>query len=155
MRGNNAVAHSIGRDEGESPDPGGDVLSYENHFTCIPDSVLFRPPRTTPKPLVHGPQTAVVVGPAGEEIHTDEFGRVKVQFHWDREGQKDQNSSCWIRVAQDWAGAGPNTLLYLPAIGQEVVVDFLDGDPDRPIITGRVYNAEDLPPRRFWRRGER
>ena len=150
-----SVAHSIARDGGESPDPGGDVLSYENHFTCIPDSVLFRPPRTTPKPLVHGPQTAVVVGPAGEEIHTDEFGRVKVQFHWDREGQKDENSSCWIRVAQDWAGAGRNALLYLPAIGQEVVVDFLNGDPDRPIITGRVYNAEDLPPRRFWRRGER
>ena len=150
-----SVAHSIARDEGGAPDPGADVLSYENRFTCIPDSVLFRPPRTTPKPLVHGPQTAVVVGPAGEEIHTDEFGRVKVQFHWDREGQKDENSSCWIRVAQGWAGAGRRGLLYLPPIGQEVVVDFLNGDPDRPIITGRVYNAEDLPRRRFWRRGAR
>ena len=107
------------------------------------------------KPLVHGPQAAVIVGPAGEEIHSDEFGRVKVQFHWDREGRKDENSSCWIRVAQDWAGAGRSGLLYVPRIGQEVVVDFLDGDPDRPIVTGRVYNSEDLPPSRFFRTGAR
>ncbi len=95
------------------------------------------------------------MGPAGEEIHSDEFGRVKGQFHWDREGRKDENSSCWIRVAQGWAGAGSSGLLYVPRIGQEVVVDFLDGDPDRPIVTGRVYNSEDLPPSRFFRTGAR
>ena len=90
---------------------------------------------------MQGPQTAVVVGPAGEEIFTDKYGRVKVQFHWDRDGKKDENSSCWIRVSQPWAGKGWGGV-SLPRIGQEVIVDFLEGDPDQPIITGRVYNAE-------------
>jgi type VI secretion system secreted protein VgrG len=120
-------------------------FDYHNSFTCIPDSVVFRPARITPRPVVKGPQTAVVVGPKGEEIYTDKYGRVKVQFHWDREGKKDENSSCWIRVSQGWAGKNLG-ILFNPRIGQEVVVDFLEGDPDRPLITGRVYNAELMPP---------
>ena len=120
-------------------------MSYVNQFTAIPSDVRFRPLPLTPKPLVHGSQTAIVVGPAGEEIHTDKFGRVKVQFHWDREGQCDENSSCWIRVAHSWSSQGHGEF-FLPRIGQEVVVDFLEGDPDRPLVTGLVYNAEQLPP---------
>jgi type VI secretion system secreted protein VgrG len=100
----------------------------------------FRSARLTPKPVVTGPQTALVVGPSGEEIYTDKYGRVKVQFHWDRYGKSDENSSCWIRVSQGWAGKGWGAV-SIPRIGQEVVVDFLEGDPDRPLITGRVYNA--------------
>jgi type VI secretion system secreted protein VgrG len=119
--------------------------AYGNTFTCIPDSVNFRPARRTPRPVVQGPQTAVVVGTKGEEIYTDKYGRVKVQFFWDREGKKDENSSCWIRVAQNWAGKNWG-IVFHPRIGQEVVVDFLEGDPDRPLITGRVYNAEQMPP---------
>jgi type VI secretion system secreted protein VgrG len=118
---------------------------YGNSFTCIPAAVVFRPARLTRKPVVQGPQTAVVVGPAGEEIFTDKYGRVKVQFFWDREGKKDDKSSCWIRVSQNWAGKNWG-LIANPRIGQEVVVDFLEGDPDRPLITGRVYNAEQMPP---------
>ena len=118
---------------------------YSNAFTCIPASVVFRPERITPKPIVQGVQTAVVVGPSGEEIYIDDYCRVKVQFFWDRLGKNDQNSSCWIRVAEVWAGKGWGTLFH-PRIGQEVIVDFLEGDPDRPIITGRVYNAEQMPP---------
>ena len=94
---------------------------------------------------MQGPQTAVVTGPAGEEIHTDQYGRVKVQFHWDRYGKKDENSSCWVRVAQPWAGRNWG-MVALPRIGQEVVVDFLEGDPDRPLITGSVYNNSQMPP---------
>ncbi|NVN91639.1 MAG: type VI secretion system tip protein VgrG [Desulfuromonadales bacterium] len=120
-------------------------LTYSNRFTCIPFDIPFRPPRLTPKPVVHGSQTAIVVGPKGDEIYTDEHGRVKVQFHWDREGKKDENSSCWIRVAQVWAGASWGAM-YIPRIGQEVIVDFLEGDPDRPIITGRVYHGMNKPP---------
>jgi len=118
---------------------------YGNQFDCIPDSVTFRPTRSTRKPTVQGPQTAVVVGQKGEEIYVDKYGRIKVQFFWDRLGKKDENSSCWIRVAQGWAGKNWGMVLH-PRIGQEVVVDFLEGDPDRPIITGRVYNAEQMPP---------
>jgi type VI secretion system secreted protein VgrG len=106
----------------------------------------FRPARLTPKPAVAGPQTAVVVGEGGAgEIVTDKLGRVKVQFHWDRLGKKDSKSSCWIRVASPMAGNGWG-FISLPRVGQEVVVDFLDGDPDRPLITGRVHNPEQLPP---------
>jgi type VI secretion system secreted protein VgrG len=107
--------------------------------------VPFRPQRRTPKPVVHGVQTAVVVGVAGEEIDTDKYGRVRVQFHWDREGKKDQNSSCWVRVASMWAGKQWG-MIHIPRIGQEVVVAFLEGDPDQPIIVGSVYNAEQMPP---------
>jgi type VI secretion system secreted protein VgrG len=120
-------------------------LAYHNRFACIPHEVPYRPLRKTSRPVVHGTQTAIVVGPAGEEIHTDEHGRVKVQFHWDREGKKDENSSCWIRVSQVWAGAGWGGIC-IPRIGQEVIVDFLEGDPDRPIITGRVYHGVNKPP---------
>jgi type VI secretion system secreted protein VgrG len=120
-------------------------FSYRNSFECIPFSTPFRPPRVTPEPFVQGCQTAVVVGPKGEEIYTDKHGRVKVQFHWDREGKKDENSSCWIRVSHPWAGQGWG-MIAIPRIGQEVIVDFLEGDPDRPVIVGRVYNAERMPP---------
>lgn len=118
---------------------------YENGFVCIPKKVPYRPERMTPKPFVRGPQTAVVTGPSGEEIHTDEYGRVKVQFHWDRVNPADDSSSCWVRVSQGWAGAGWGQM-HIPRIGHEVIVDFLEGDPDRPIITGRVYNAENTVP---------
>jgi type VI secretion system secreted protein VgrG len=118
---------------------------YTNTFECIPESVSFRPTRVTPKPSVQGCQTAVVVGPAGEEIYTDKYGRVKVQFHWDREGKKNEDSSCWIRVSSPWAGKSWGGI-HIPRIGQEVVVDFLEGDPDQPIIVGRVYHAENMPP---------
>ena len=105
----------------------------------------FRPPRKTPKPIIQGIQTAFVVGPAGEEIFTDKYGRVKVQFHWDREGQVDAKSSCWVRVAQIWAGNKWGTM-FIPRIGMEVIVHFLEGDPDQPIITGCVYNPQAMPP---------
>ncbi len=124
---------------------GAEEAEYSNQFLCIPAGVPFRPPRKTLKPLVSGSQTAVVVGPAGEEIYTDKHGRVKVQFHWDREGKKDENSSCWVRVSQPWAGKNWGAVT-IPRIGQEVIVDFLEGDPDRPIVTGRVYNAKQVPP---------
>jgi type VI secretion system secreted protein VgrG len=114
-------------------------------FTAIPSSQTYRPPRLTPRPTVHGLQPAVVVGPSGEEIYTDENGRVKVQFFWDRYGKADDKSSCWLRVAQGWAGKKWGAL-YLPRIGHEVLVSFLEGDPDRPIVTGSVYNAENMPP---------
>jgi type VI secretion system secreted protein VgrG len=123
----------------------GAVASYSNSFTCIPFDVPYRPPLATPKPMIGGVQTAIVVGPAGEEIYTDEHGRVKVQFHWDREGEKDENSSCWIRVSQVSAGAGWGSV-SIPRIGHEVIVEFLEGDPDRPIITGSVYNGANTPP---------
>ncbi|MCK4341528.1 MAG: type VI secretion system tip protein VgrG [Phycisphaerae bacterium] len=122
-----------------------DAPVYESRFECIPSSLTFRPPRVTPWPMMRGAQTARVVGPSGEEIHTDEYGRVKVQFNWDREGKFDDKASCWIRVAQGMAGGGYG-LLFLPRVGQEVIVDFLEGDPDQPIITGRVYNADHMPP---------
>ena len=123
----------------------GEAAEYHNTFTCIPADVIFRPQRLTPKPVVQGPQTAVVVGPKGEEIYTDEHGRVKVQFHWDRYGKKDEKSSCWMRVSQVHAGKKWGGL-DIPRVGEEVIVDFLEGDPDRPLITGRVYNAEHRPP---------
>jgi type VI secretion system secreted protein VgrG len=118
---------------------------YSNHFSCIPHRVPYRPPRLTPRPTVMGTQTAIVVGKKGEEIWSDKYGRVKVQFHWDREGKQDENSSCWIRVVQNWSGKRWGTV-FLPRVGHEVVVDFLEGDPDRPIIVGSVYNAEQMPP---------
>lgn len=112
---------------------------------ALPADQPFTPERRSQRPLITGPQTAIVVGRAGEEIHTDRYGRIKVQFHWDRYGNRDESSSCWIRVAQPWAGQNWG-MIAIPRVGQEVVVEFLDGDPDRPIVTGRVYNAEQLPP---------
>ncbi|MGD9507417.1 MAG: type VI secretion system Vgr family protein [Geminicoccaceae bacterium] len=117
------------------------LCSFEVQELRVP----YRPPRTTPRPYVGGLQTATVTGPAGEEIYTDKYGRVKVQFHWDRQGKRDQDSSCWVRVSQLWAGASWGGI-HIPRIGQEVIVDFLEGDPDQPIITGRVYNALAMPP---------
>jgi type VI secretion system secreted protein VgrG len=125
------------------PQPRG--ASYRCSFVAMSTQQQFRPRRSTPKPFVQGPQTAVVVGPEGEQIYTDEYGRVKVQFHWDRYGKKDATSSCWVRVSHPWAGKGWGAVAT-PRIGQEVIVDFLEGDPDQPIVTGRVYNKEHLPP---------
>ncbi len=122
----------------------GKFLSQVN-FTAIPIAVPFRPPQKTPKPFVRGTQTAIVVGPAGQEIFTDKYGRVKVQFFWDRQGKTDADSSCWVRVTQPWAGKRWGASFW-PRIGQEVIVDFLEGDPDQPIIVGTVYNADQMPP---------
>lgn len=121
------------------------VLDHDVGFVAIPVEVPFRPPPRTPKPVMRGAQTAEVVGKAGEEIWTDENGRIKVQFHWDRLGEKNEDSSCWIRVASRWAGKSWGEI-HLPRIGQEVLVEFLDGDPDNPIVTGAVYNADQPPP---------
>jgi len=123
----------------------GEPFAFEQAFTAIPASVQYRPERVTPRALVHGTQTAVVVGPGGEEIYVDKYGRVKVQFFWDQDGKKDDKSSCWVRVSSTWAGKQWG-FIQIPRIGQEVIVDFLEGDPDRPIIVGRVYNAEQMPP---------
>jgi len=118
---------------------------YENDFQSIPEKVPFRPPRHALEPRVFGVHTALVVGPSGDEIHVDEHGRIKVQFHWDRAGKKDDKSSCWVRVAQPWAGSGFGAM-FLPRVGHEVVVSFIEGDPDRPLVTGSVYNGVNLPP---------
>jgi len=118
---------------------------YRNSFTCMPVDLPYRPSRKTPKPAVQGAQTAVVVGPAGEDIFTDKYGRVKVQFHWDRQGKNNGSSSCWVRVGTPWAGKNWG-MVHIPRIGQEVIVDFQEGDPDQPIIIGSVYNAEMMPP---------
>jgi type VI secretion system secreted protein VgrG len=117
--------------------------TYSNSFQVIPASVEYRPERRTPRPIATGTHTAVVVGP--EEIYTDQYGRVRVQFHWDRGGGDNPEHSCWIRVSQGWAGAGYGSI-YIPRVGQEVLVNFLEGDPDRPVITGRVYNGHQVPP---------
>lgn len=118
---------------------------YQNTFECIPATTPFRPMESMPKPRVFGPQTATVTGPKGEEIHTDVHGRIKVSFHWDRVLPQDGGSSCWVRVAQMWAGAGWGTW-FLPRIGMEVVVEFLDGNPDRPLVVGCVYNGRNGTP---------
>jgi type VI secretion system secreted protein VgrG len=118
---------------------------YDCSFVAMSSEQQFRPKRITPKPFVQGPQTAVVVGPDRDEIFTDEYGRVKVKFHWDRDPRRDETSSCWVRVSQAWAGKGWGSI-HIPRIGHEVIVDFLEGDPDQPIITGRVYNGSNRPP---------
>ena len=128
----------------ESGGSGGGA-QFELGLSCIDAQQSFRPLANTQRPIVKGPQTALVVGPAGEEIWTDQFGRVKVHFYWDRHDQSNENSSCWIRVSQAWAGKNWGSM-QIPRIGQEVIVSFLEGDPDRPIITGRVYNAEQTVP---------
>jgi len=124
--------------------------NYSNHFTCIPATleekpITFRPARVTPRPFVQGPQSAIVVGSSGEEICVDKYGRVKVQFYWDRVGDNNENSSCWVRVCQPWAGDGWGAM-WIPRIGQEVIVDFEEGNPDRPVIIGRVYNGQQVVP---------
>lgn len=122
-----------------------DQGSYSNHFEAIPTTVVYRPPLATPRPRIAGSQTALVVGASGEEIYTDQYGRVKVQFHWDQVGTSDENSSCWMRVSQGWAGQGWGGI-FLPRVGMEVIVSFLEGDPDQPIVSGCVYNAQQTVP---------
>ncbi|AKJ31914.1 type VI secretion system Vgr family protein [Caldimonas brevitalea] len=132
--------------EGEDYESGdGEGTRFSCRFTALPSHQPFRPARLTRKPIVQGPQTAVVVGPAGKEIHTDAQGRVKVRFHWDRYSNGDGNSSCWIRVSHPWAGRSFG-MMAVPRVGEEVIVDFLEGDPDGPVVTGRVYNKEHMPP---------
>jgi type VI secretion system secreted protein VgrG len=139
-----SVHHTYHNDDyGASGHPGG--TQYSNSFSAIDSKTTFRSRQITPKPIVQGVQTAIVVGPTDEEIYTDKYSRVKVQFHWDRYGEKNENSSCWMRVSQLWAGKNWGGI-HIPRIGQEVIVDFLEGDPDHPIITGRVYNANQMPP---------
>ncbi|MGH7617228.1 MAG: type VI secretion system Vgr family protein [Gemmatimonadaceae bacterium] len=138
------VAHS-GTQPGYRSATAGAPFSFTQSFTGMPATVIYHPPRLTPKAVVRGAQTALVVGPAGEEIFTDKYSRVKVQFFWDQQGKKDDNSSCWVRVSSVWAGKQWG-FIQIPRIGQEVIVDFLEGDPDRPIIVGRVYNADQMPP---------
>lgn len=140
-----SVTHLLNEDVFEASSAAQQIPVYSNSFTAIDSKTPFRPARLTPKPHIRGPQTAIVVGPAGEEIYTDEFGRVKLQFHWDRYGKSDENSSCWVRVSQVWAGKNWGGI-HIPRIGQEVIVEFLEGDPDCPIITGRVYNGEQIVP---------
>ena len=126
---------------GLAADAGGETVdTYRAHIQAIPGDVPFRLRRRTPRPMIRGPQTARVVGRPGEEITTDEYGRIKVRFHWDRSDTQDDQRTCWIRVAQSWAGAAWGSIL-IPRVGQEVVVEFLEGNPDRPLITGVVYNA--------------
>ncbi len=120
-------------------------VPYLCSFECIPAALPYLPPARTPRPRIPGPQTAVVVGPSGEEIFTDKYGRVKVQFPWDREGKKDASSSCWVRVGSLWAGKQWGGI-HIPRIGHEVIVVFEDGDPDRPLVVGSVYNADNMPP---------
>jgi type VI secretion system secreted protein VgrG len=119
--------------------------SWLNHLECSPADAPYVPPRTTPKPVVSGLESAVVTGGPGDEIHTDEYGRVRVQFHWDREGRRDASSSCWIPTSQVWSGPGFGGVM-LPRVGQEVLVEFLNGDPDRPVVTGRVFTHDRPPP---------
>ena len=134
-----AEGMSSTKDKGETID------TYRALTHAIPGKTHFRLHRTTPRPLIRGPQTARVVGRSGEEITTDEYGRIKVRFHWDRSDTEDDQRTCWIRVAQTWAGAGWGSL-YIPRVGQEVVVEFLEGNPDRPLVTGVVYNANQKVP---------
>lgn len=123
----------------------GEQQEYGNSFEAFAADTEFRPPRVTPRPTIAGTQTALVVGKSGEEIWTDQYGRVVVQFHWDQQGASDEKSSCWIRVAQGWAGNAWGSI-FIPRIGQEVIVSFLEGNPDRPLITGCVYNAQQVVP---------
>jgi type VI secretion system secreted protein VgrG len=132
--------HGLGPDSGLE-----DEKVYEARFQVIPGGVPFRPALITPKPTIRGVQTAIVTGPGSDEICTDEYGRVKVHFHWDREGQTDDTSSCWIRVSQISAGSSWGAV-FLPRVGHEVVVDFIEGDPDRPLVVGSVYHAVNKPP---------
>ena len=131
--------------EGHNNYLNGHPASYYNTFTCVRKKIAFRPQLSTPRPTIPGPQTAIIVGPPGEEIFTDELGRVKIQFHWDRKGQHNDHSSCWVRVAQSGASGGFGSI-QIPRVGDEVVVVFLDGNPDRPLVMGSLYNSQNTPP---------
>jgi type VI secretion system secreted protein VgrG len=136
------VHHSA--DNGDYLSGGGD-FQYFNEFVCIPKGIPYRAPARAQKPLIQGSQTALVVGPAGEEVYTDKYGRIKVQFYWDRDGKKSDDSSCWVRVSSPWAGKGWGAI-SVPRINNEVVIEFLEGDPDQPLVVGSVYNAEQTVP---------
>ena len=140
-----SATYSISINQHETGDAAASDEPFKATYTLLDSQSPFRAPRNAIKPRIEGPQTALVVGPSGEEIYTDKYGRVKVQFDWDRLGARDEKSSCWVRVAQVWAGKQWGAI-HIPRIGQEVIVEFLDGDPDRPIITGRVYNTDNMPP---------
>lgn len=140
-----SVSHQLSQPSSLQTGEASDAVTYSNDFTCVPASLPFRPPLSTDKPTISGPQTAIVVGPQGEEIYVDKYGRIKVQFHWDRKGAKDEHSSCWIRVSRAWASKMWGQVAH-PRIGDEVIVEFLEGDPDQPIVTGCVYNAQRMPP---------
>ncbi|WP_213233242.1 type VI secretion system Vgr family protein [Caballeronia sp. NK8] len=139
------IASSINASEA-SENSGSGKYSFTSSFVVQPATTVFRPARDDyKKPRTSGPQTAIVTGPPGQEIWTDQYGRVKLSFHWDRSGVKDQSSSCWVRVSYPWAGGGVGGV-NIPRVGSEVIVDFENGDPDRPIVVGRLYNAEAMPP---------
>ena len=140
-----AATYSISINQYETGDVAESDEPFKATYSLLDSQSPFHPARTAQKPRIEGPQTAIVVGPSGDEIYTDKFGRVKVQFDWDRLGKRDEKSSIWVRVAQVWAGKQWGGM-HIPRLGHEVIVDFLDGDPDRPIVTGRVYNADNMPP---------
>ncbi|MDH6591111.1 type VI secretion system secreted protein VgrG [Variovorax sp. TBS-050B] len=140
------IASSLRLHENAHASGGEDAYLCRCDFEVQPAETVFRSPQTQPKPRTMGPQTAIVTGPAGEDLWTDEYGRVKLSFHWNRYCTRDENASCWIRVASTWAGTQFGGM-HVPRIGQEVIVDFENGDPDRPIVTGRVYNRLNMPPR--------
>ncbi|PBP87495.1 type IV secretion protein Rhs [Pseudomonas syringae] len=131
--------------EGHNNYLNGQQASYRNTFSCVRKKIVFRPQLTTNRSVISGPHTAIVVGPPGEEIFTDELGRVKIQFHWDRKGEHNDKSSCWVRVAQSGASGGFGSI-QIPRVGDEVVVVFLDGNPDRPLVMGSLYNSQKTPP---------
>ncbi len=139
------ISTSIAEGMSTDQDSGETLDTYRVTVHAIPGDVPFRMHRTTPRPMIRGPQTARVVGASGDEITTDEYGRIKVKFHWDRSSTKDEDRTCWIRVAQSWAGSGWGSM-FIPRVGMEVVVEFLEGNPDRPLITGVVYNANQKVP---------
>jgi type VI secretion system secreted protein VgrG len=143
-----SATYKLESDEFGTSDKGSTGPAFKCVFRALDSSRTYRTPRTTQLPSITGPQTAIVVGPNGEKVWPDKYGRVKVQFHWDRHGKSDENSSCWVRVSQNWAGANWGGM-HIPHIGQEVVVEFLEGDPDRPLITGRVYNNDQMPPQKL------
>jgi type VI secretion system secreted protein VgrG len=140
-----SATYSISINQYETGDVADSDEPFKATYTLLDSQHHFHPPRTAYKPRIQGPQTALVVGPAGEEIYTDKYGRIKVEFDWDRLGAFDEKSSIWVRVAQVWAGKQWGSM-HIPRIGHEVMVEFLDGDPDRPIITGRIYNQDNMPP---------
>ena len=141
------IEHEATQPESAEEDSGGSVLGtqHKTELRLIPSDVIYRPPRKTERATVQGSQTAMVVGRGEEEIDCDEYGRGRVRFHWDLDSEKTEDCSFWIRVSNNWAG-GNYGIMFLPRIGQEVIVDFLEGDPDQPIITGRVYNNDNMPP---------
>ena len=139
------ATHTVGVQNYAAAGGSDEPVEFNIEFEAVPAAVVWRPARVTPKPVAGGPQTATVVGTSGEVIDVDKYGRVRVQFPWDRVGANDQKSSCWLRVSQSSADNSFGHM-HIPRIGEEVIVDFLDGDPDRPIITGRVYNSSQMPP---------